>query len=368
MKKVAIITLNHGFNYGNKLQNYAVQRIYEKMGLEVETIRFYPKGLKVSASAQSKNLLHYVKRLANRFEQRIYASRINQRNNSFETFNCTVLKMTSETYTPETYSTIQEDKYDFFSVGSDQVWNTYFFDFTPMYFLDFVHNNDKKIAFAASFGVDDISPKYRDYAAQELNKFRVISVREEQGKKILHDIGGIPSTVVLDPTLVLTADDWEYAINHSNINIASSYILTYFLGGMRSKIRKIIFSYARDHGYKVINLNDLHNKYYSCGPFDFVRLIRYSTVVFTDSFHATCFSLQFHKQFWVVPRRSQGKDMGSRLSSLLNMVGLTDRILTEEKEIDKEIDFLQSDKILSYERDRASQFLSQAFSLGDIHD
>ena len=183
MKKVAIITLNHGFNYGNKLQNYAVQRIYEKMGLEAETIRFYPKGLKVSASAQNKNVLHYVKRLAVRLEQKIYASRISQRNNNFETFNCTVLKMTTETYTPESYSTIQEDKYDFFSVGSDQVWNTYFFDFTPMYFLDFVHNNEKKIAFAASFGVDDILPKYRDYAAQELNKFRSISVREEQGKK-----------------------------------------------------------------------------------------------------------------------------------------------------------------------------------------
>lgn len=365
MKKVAIITLNHGFNYGNKLQNYAVQRIYEKMGLEVETIRFYPKGLKVNASTQNKNISYYSKRIVVRLEQKIYASRIKQRNSNFERFNRLILKMTTEIYTPENYHTIQENKYDFFSVGSDQVWNTYFFDFTPMYFLGFVHNDDKKIAFAASFGVDDISPKYREYAVKELKKFRSISVREEQGQKILQDIGRIPSTVVLDPTLVLTADDWENVINHSNYNISGPYVVTYFLGGIQKKIRKSIYSFAHTHGYKVISLNDLHNKYYSCGPFDFVRLIRYSEIVFTDSFHATCFSLQFHKPFWVVPRILQGKDMSSRLSSLLNMVELKDRILTDKCELNKKIDFCQSDKILKIEREKTNQFLNRALLLGD---
>lgn len=364
-QKVAIITLNHGCNYGNKLQNYAVQRIYEEMGMVAETIRFYPEGLKVEAKGKNRSLSYYINRIEARIEERIFARRIRKRKQNFEKFNNNVLKMTSRTYTPKTYKEIRECDYDFFSVGSDQVWNTYFFDFTPMYFLDFVSDNSKKIAFSASFGVNDISPRYYDKAIYDLSQFKSISVREQKGVDILHEFVGVPATLVLDPTLYLTAEQWEKTINSIKMRNPLKYIFMYFLGNLDKNIERKIYKKAKEDGCKIIRMNDLKSKYYSCDPLEFVYFIRNAEYVYTDSFHATCFSVQFHKKFVVVPRVSQGKTMGSRLESLLNILGLSNRIYTIGDNIDDEINYYNVDKVLEKERANTRKFLRNAFSMGD---
>ena len=361
-QKVAIITLNHGVNYGNKLQNYAVQRIYEKMVMKAETIRLYPEGLKVESKGKKKNVFYFIKRVKNRMNERMFAGRIKKRKQNFDDFNNNILKMTSRTYTPQTYHEIRECDYDYFSVGSDQVWNTYFFDFTPMYLLDFVSDSSKKIAFSASFGVDDISPGYYEKAISNLKQFKAISVREQKGINILHEIVGVPATLVLDPTLYLSADEWEKIIQPIDKEIPHKYVFMYFLGDLDRAIEREIYRIAKADGCKIIRMNELKSRYYSCGPLEFVYFIRNAAYVYTDSFHAVCFSLQFHKKFVVIPRVSQGKPMGSRLDSLLDLLGLTNRVYSIGDHVKEEIDYCDVDRILSAERTRTEKFLREAFS------
>ena len=40
MKRIGIITIYDEDNYGNRLQNYAVQETLKKMGFDVETIKY----------------------------------------------------------------------------------------------------------------------------------------------------------------------------------------------------------------------------------------------------------------------------------------------------------------------------------------
>lgn len=364
-KKVAIITLNHGFNYGNKLQNYAVQKTFEKMGMDAETIRFYPEGLKVVSKGRKKSISYYFNRVKARISEKVHFDRIKKRKHNFEVFNNNMLKMTSKTYTPQTYQKIQEDDYDYFSVGSDQVWNTYFFDFTPMYLLDFVSDDSKKIAFSASFGVDDISSRYYDQTIKCLRRFKSISVREKKGIDILKNSVGVSATLVLDPTLYLTAEEWENTISSVTCEKPEKYVFLYFLGNLEKNTERCIYRKAKEDGCQIVRMNDLNSKYYTYGPLEFVYLIRNSEYVFTDSFHATCFSVLFHKKFAVVPRVSQGKAMGSRLDSLLDMLGLTDRFYSVDKMTDRDIDYCNVDKRLMEERNETERFLRQAFSMGD---
>lgn len=363
-QKVAIVTINHSFNYGNKLQNYAVQRIYEEMGLDAETIRFYPEGLKVKFDGKKKSFSHYTKRIKVRMNEQIFAGKIQKRKDSFEHFDNNMLKMTLRIYTPRTYNEIRESDYDFFSVGSDQVWNTYFYDFTPMYFLDFVSDGSKKIAFSASFGVDDISPQYYDKAICALRQFKSISVREQKGVDILNTIVGVPATLVLDPTLYLPVEEWEKAISSVNKKVPSKYVVLYFLGDLDRNTERKICQKAKESGCKIIRLNDMKSEYYFCDPFEFVYLIQNAEYVYTDSFHATCFSLQFHKKFVVMPRVSRGKSMESRLDSLLSLLGLSSRIDTNGGHIDDKIDYCNVDNILKKERMKSRDFLRNAFSMG----
>lgn len=358
MKKVAIITLNHGINYGNKLQNYAVQTIFERLGYEAITIRFFPEGAKVENNSRiSVNSIW--KKICQRISNIKFSARINSRSEAFEHFNEECLHRTKKCYTPTDYMTIDENGFEYFSVGSDQVWNSYFFDFTPMYLLDFVKDNRKKIAYAASVGVKDIAPEYRKLFADKLKQFKAISVREEDAAQLIGEIIEKKVDVVLDPTLMLSQTDWENFCAVSRFK-PKKYILTYFLGKVTKERKKIIYDYSRAINAKIVELNNLQNEYYDCDPREFVSLFRTAEMIFTDSFHACCFSLMFKKPFWVMNRVSKGKEMGSRIDNLLSKFHLESRKYSEATQLTFPIDYSYAEKILDEERKKSLQFLQIA--------
>lgn len=360
MKKIAIVTMNHGYNYGNKLQNYAVKKMYENLGYDVETIRFQP--LNNNKVINKKNL---IERIEKKVRNIIYKKREENRLIKFSVFNQKFLKMTDTKYTTENYKEIDTDSYDLFSVGSDQVWNSYFWDFSSFYLLDFVDDSNKKVSYAASFGVDDINPIYKEKFKEYLNQFRNISVRELQGKEIIKDLLNKDVPVVLDPTLMISKSDWiNFSIKPKNFT-SKKYIFTYFLGEVNKERKNAIRKFAKKRNLEIITLNDISSKYYDCDPNEMIFLIRNAEYILTDSFHACVFSIIFEKNFYIFDRVSNGKNMNSRIETLLSSLEIH-KMGEKDLNIDCNYNYEKINSNLEKLKDESYKYLYNV--LGDNND
>ena len=252
MKKIAIVTMNHGYNYGNKLQNYAMKRLYEGLGFEVSTISFQP-----SNNDKIINKVSIIKKINNKIIKIFFKKREINRLNKFREFNTEYLNMTKKIYNNNNYKNIDTDMFDIFSVGSDQVWNSYFWDFSSFYLLDFVKEKYKKVSYAASFGVDDIKPIYKDKFKEYLSQFKSISVREQKGKDIIKSLINKDVPVVLDPTLMLNKEEWEKFSYKPKKFPNKKYIFTYFLGNVNKERKKAIIKFAKERKLELVTLNDM---------------------------------------------------------------------------------------------------------------
>lgn len=359
MKKIAIVTMSYGSNYGNKLQNYAMQEIYNKFGYVAETIRLEPSTMnKVEASSQGRSIKSISIGLKNRLLRKIYKKNINDRRVAFESFNKNILNMTDKIYSDETIANLNQDEYCYFSAGSDQVWNSYFDDFTDTFLLSFVKNNDKKISYAASFGVNDINKKHINLFKENLAKFKDIAVREDAGRDIIKKEIDRETTVVLDPTLLLSTKEWlEFA--GKDTTEKKGFALTYFLGDLDKEYRKELDNYVNKHNLQLIELAKLNNKYYKYDPKEFVRLFSEADIVFTDSFHACCFSIIFEKPFWITGRQSVKKNMNSRIETLLENLSLSSRKWDLNSDLDESIDFTRSKKILDIKINESLEYIKR---------
>lgn len=355
MKKIGIVTLNHGYNYGNKLQNYAMVEVYKKNGFIVETISFEP------VKQENKLKLEFKKIKDSLFNRnKLY------RANKFKEFNKKYLNMTSKIYNNNNYMDINEHEYELFSVGSDQVWNSYFWDFSTFYLLDFVKDNNKKFAYAASFGVEDINEMYSDKFSENLKKFKDITVREQSATKLVKKIAGKDAKLVLDPTMLLEKNEWLQFIKSGEYNEDKEYVFIYFLGKKDENAVKMIEELKQK--YKIIDLNDIHNKYYKSNPNEFLYLLKNSKIVLTDSFHASVFSIIFEKPFVVFDRNSVTKKMNSRIETLLNELELKHHKyssnMNESVIFDNKYD--NANRILRSKRNECLSYVNKF--LGDYND
>nr|WP_256527611.1 polysaccharide pyruvyl transferase family protein [Levilactobacillus brevis] len=217
--------------------------------------------------------------------------------------------------------------YKSFFIGSDQVWNLNGSDFPEFYFLPFV-DSKKRNSFAASFGVETIDHQYIEKYKQGIAGLNAISVREMSGKKIVKELTCRECDVLLDPVFLLSVKSWRQLETRPNLSMNHSerYILTYFLGHMARKYRKILYKFAKEQELKIISLNDFTSEeYYSVSPNDFLSLIDSASFVLTDSFHGVAFSIIFQRPFMVVDRIDKFKSMSTRISSILEAFGLSDR-------------------------------------------
>ncbi len=341
--KVGIITLNGYFNYGNRLQNYALQKSLEKMGFEVETIwhtnikEIIKTSLKIILPINSKN-----KKTRN-----LYMFSKKNINTHF-TFCMKNIK----------------NKYDFFICGSDQIWNYNFKTFNDDMFLKF-SQKEKNIAYAASFGIDELEIRYINQYKEGLNNFKAISVRENEGKKIIEKVDkSISSEVVIDPTLLLSKNEWEEISNKSKLDIQKKYILIYMLGNLSEKNKTNIDKIAKENNCEVINLMNKESKYYSCGIEDFLYLEKNAFLVCTDSFHSTVFSIIFETPFLVFEREDKYKKMNSRINTLLKMTKLENQYITDDnKRISyNNINFKESKRLIQSENEKSIGFLKKSLN------
>ena len=202
-----------------------------------------------------------------------------------------------------------------------------------------------------------------------------VLLRERSAVGLVKELTGLDVPAVVDPVFLLTAEDWsEVAIKPSWLDekYAGGYILTYFLGrGLTIDMKKI----ASEVGLPVINLFDPRGSFdhYNVGPSEFLWLASHASMIYTNSFHGTAFSILFGRPFAMCDFLSVGfkQSVMSRNYSLLEMFGLTERRAIADKnfmiERPLEIDYSARDQILARERSKAFNFLDGALK-GVAHE
>lgn len=215
--------------------------------------------------------------------------------------------------------------------GSDQVFNPSSV-YMPVYYLSFTKGRAKKIAYAPSFGISKFSLQQKNTIRNAISDFDALSCRESSGAELLKELTGKEIPIVLDPTLILSSDDWKKVSVKPSIN--SKYILIYDLNGGYNLI-KIAKRIQQATKYNIVCITGNVAKFYngckqifSAGPGEFVGWFENAEYVVTDSFHGTMFSLIFGKPFntYIATPSS-----ATRIYSILNQLGLTDRIIENGK-------------------------------------
>lgn len=356
MKQIAIITL-HSIepNYGNGLQNYAVQTVFNSLGFgtitELYRNKYFCKKdiLKIFILKLSFGM---VPRASERYNA--YCKKL-----SFQIFYDKYIKSLTHRKVTEI-----SDKYDFYSVGSDQVWNYKWYkgDDCSRFLLSFV-NSPNKISFSPSFGVESIDGNWQEVYTNELSKFKAVSVREKAGADIIKKLTGRDATVIVDPTMLLTKEDWNRISKKPKGIERNGYILTYFLSPMSDKARATLENVSK--GFKVYKLNDCKDTIVGkSGPSEFIWLFEHAKLILTDSFHACVFSFLFGKPFIVFDRNWNGLNMNSRIETLLHTFHLERKYANSGLENDIwEQDYTEGYKQLEIEKETAIKYLKEALGV-----
>ncbi|GEO64386.1 polysaccharide pyruvyl transferase family protein [Companilactobacillus nantensis] len=361
--KIGINTVNDYSNYGNRLQNYALQVVLEDMGNEVTTIRNYTdnpisKLQKVRNSVENGTFLtQIVNTLKKRKIPKISTKSDDIRKSKFLKFTRDYIKESKFILNENTVDFSFDDNFDCYVIGSDQVWNYNFSNRFSKY--DFIEYSKKpKISYAASFGIDSIPRSYMSLYKGGLQNINHISVREQEGQKIVHDLIGKSAMLVLDPTLLIEKEEWLKLLNNRPI-YHEKYLLIYFLGELSNVDRDYIIDFAKKRNLIIKELGNRENRnLWETDPIDFINLIFQADEVFTDSFHGTVFSIIFNKKFEVFSRKEFGQPMNSRISTLLNVFNLTD--CWHGKSNDYQIDYDAVNELLKMKRLSSLNYLKKS--------
>ncbi len=257
-------------------------------------------------------------------------------------------------------------EYDYFVAGSDQVWNYNFSDLEHCFLL--FAPPEKRIAYAASISCPDLPEDKIPLYKKGFTEMAHISIREQQGADTIKGLSGRDVPVVVDPTLLLDAEEWRKVSRQPAWYHGGDYILTYFLG----KRPDVVARLQRETGLPVVNLLDEDvYEYYVTGPDEFLWAIEHAKLLYTDSFHGTVFSILFRTPFVVCNRVENAvmEKMGSRIDTLLGYFGLEARRGTKANDYAiknplSEPDWSKVDEVLAQERARSDAYLRKA--LGGI--
>ena len=375
-------------NYGTSLQGLATIRVIQSLGYPFRIIRYNKKrsltdiiktlpGYLRSGALNSFLHSHKQKRLT---KQHIEFARIKkERTDAVNRFKAKYLEPLCDYYTGWNALCEGSKNYDVVFVGSDQVWGPLSL-YAGFYNLMFVDKSIPQFSYSSSFGKSFIMDHQKKGVARFLNKMDAIAVREVRGAEIVKELTGREATVVADPTLLLTKEQWEEEVRESKAEYKEKYILCYMLGP-RTDNREAVTRLGKELGLKVVTFNhmdwyepadegfgDITNCNSDC--LDFVKLLANAEYVVTDSFHCSVFSIIFHKKFLTFYRLnpSDKKSSHSRIDSLLGLMGLQDRAVKDticdlKPAITNDADWSVVDKNLDALRQESMEFLTKALEI-----
>lgn len=350
--KVGVITLYGHNNYGNRLQNYATIAAYSALGFSAETLVFAGG----STLQQVKQFIkdHFLShRKAD--EDAEYKARLDAFNRFADNIPTRFVKSV-EDLTKE---------YRYFSVGSDQVWNPrYIKGMEDWFYLRFCEP-EQRIALSPSIGLDELSPTQRKSLSNGIGDYQRLSIREYKGAELIASCTDKEATVLCDPTLTVSSDEWD-ALSNNCITPSKPYIFAYVLGNTRSVVS--VFDVVTNRGViPVVSLSDrARAEELPAGPAEFISLIENAKHVVTDSFHAAVFASIFQKPLTIV-KRDGGADMFSRLDTLATMLDLKHKIYdSAEFDFAYAGDYVGTSKRIEHECNRFMRYLSTCLELDSV--
>lgn len=380
--KIGILTQPLHSNYGGLLQNYALQQTLIRLGHEAETIDWEGgSGLHETLYRIKIRVLHTL--FPNKYPQLKYRPNKKERaiiqRNTHHFIN-TYINHTEAMHSYEEFvKQASKGKYDAYVVGSDQCWRPCYNAFLSSMFLDFVQDKQvKRIAYAASFGTDkwEFTPQQTAVCALLAKKFDMVSVREDSGVKLCKEHLGVDAVHVLDPTMLLTKEEYIQLIEKEKEPKSNGTLFNYILDPDAKKsvfIQKV----AKAKGLKAFQVlpkcqtetrtkEDVKKCIENCvfpGVTTWLRAFMDADMTIVDSFHGMVFSIIFNKPFWAIGNVSRGM---SRFTSLLKMFHLEDRLLDadnlDDMDFSKPIDWTVVNEILEKKRDECRNMLHKTLS------
>lgn len=370
--KVSVITLHTVNNYGSVLQTYATQKVLENLGCKVEFIDYYRKdntGEAAVEKAMNSPMMQKYKKIWNingltrgmvKIPLRVMLKR---KKAPMKNFLNKYINLTPKEY--YSYEEILADipKADVYMTGSDQVWNSIWNNgIEKAFFLEYAPEGKKRVAFAASIGRESLDDYEIEPTKKMLKKYSAISMREQSGVELLADLG-INSTLILDPTLMLDANEWRKLA--AKVDEREPYLLIYQLNPNK-KMDKYAIELAKRRNLKIIRVSYGYSGKQKAGKClvcpKVETLLGYfdnAACVLTDSFHATAFSLNLSTEFIsILPDR-----FGTRINNILSLTNTENRRLDDYNDfdiVDHKIDFEEVQKIFCRSREAGIDFLKKA--------
>lgn len=372
-KKIGLLGLHYGPNYGTILQAYALAKVIRQNGYDCEYVQ-YCRHLR-------NPLLRFAIRVIKVVLKWLGLIKINK-NDEFYFFKTddfrkviTRFNKFHKQYIPcskRKYTACDTEKinvlYDAFVVGSDQTWSDFINSSNDyVFFLPFVNDKAKKKSYAPSIGTISISEDYLKILGDKLADFSYLSCRERQNCNVIEKIAGKKCEYVVDPTLLLTPEEWDEI--DSPINLPQQYILCYILGQ-----KQCIVDFAEQLGkeknlpvYYILTtpfVLDKDKLLDDVGPREFVSLICNASYVVTDSFHGTIFSINYNVNFYSFNKRLQEAKMDNdRIMLILDEFGLKDRFRNDgECQFIDDIDFSFANERMKALRSQSISYLKNMLS------
>lgn len=385
MKKIGIMTIYYNNdNYGGIAQAYALNKYLSDLKYDSEIITYMRNKREVNLTTKNSNVKYIIQRVKNKIINKFiyspiekimekkYTRLLEQRHEKLQDFRNNIKH--SVVYDSDSIEEIK-DKYDIYITGSDQTWNPGCID--KGFVFDFLDNEKYNVfSYAPSIAVDQFSENYIEYMNKVLKKYKFISVREEKSRDNLKKYIDRDIEWVVDPTMLLEKKEWDSLA--TNRKIKEKYIISYILGNSK-KQRKKVKRFAKEKGLKLVTIPYIKNgsqfKFklvdYKFGDEqmidisfgDFLSLIKYSEYVVTDSFHAVSFSYIFEKEFFVINRDSV-ISTNSRIDSILKILGLPERYITDKKiplNVEK-INYSEINKNARVKIDKSKKYLDIALN------
>lgn len=336
-KKYVLQATYYNYNYGSVLQCYATQVYFSRKGIKCYLVKESNTGLKKIYDALNRRIEYFALSI-------IFPSVKSERKKQLKNSSLSKMRISEnskrkidvflekEIYSIKTTHFIlrkmaKSKNCEFCIAGSDQIWNASRVFLDKIYFLTF-SPQCKRYAFAPSFGGNQIADFNINRYKKFIQKFNRLSAREESGVKLIEKLTKRKAELLMDPVFLLNVNEWDEFSKRSNINISQKYVFVFFLDNPSALAKKQIKSLILK-GYKIYSIaysyegmDDDGCLLLEGGPEEFVDLIKNASIILTDSFHVTAFSVLFHKDFYVFERTYTGMNQSSRIIDLLRNMNL----------------------------------------------
>lgn len=371
--KIGIMTFHASYNCGSMLQAFALQQtLIRKYGADVQIINY--------SNWHQRNMYGLIDKrpnkmaLKNNIDMFPYLRILQSSRKDYQNFLNNYFILTPKSYKwPSQLLGVEKD-FDLLIAGGDQVWNVRCRDHDDAYYLNFA-KDIRKVSYSPSLGAQNVnkiakdSNIYREYLAD----FEKISVRERNGQKWIKELTDKEVSIVADPTLLLTKDEWLEWLPVEDIK--GDYIFNYAFYHDRPETNKAIQKISKRTGmpvytidfksWAIYKLSDYGiEKYEHSGPLAMLALMKNAKLVLTQSFHGTLFSALFKRKFWSYHNPVIINKNDDRATYLMSQLGISERYVTiddlpERADLMDDIDFEPIEQKIIELRKKAFEYIDE---------